>query len=215
MPQNGIWMDGIIALAKGLAKNPDLEYIDLQDNTFTHGDTLSGVEAWASSLPAWKNLHTLNLSDCVLSPEGSSEAPALIAALASGSNPKLRSLSLQNNNLEKETFALVAENIGAGFGNLSSLELQWNEYDEDDDDVLEHVKTIRSAMRKRRGRLIVTDEDEEEDEAEAEAEAVEGEAETLVEADIKAEETGEPQAPPSKEDDDLAQLMSKVTINNS
>ena len=49
----------------------------------------------------------------------------------------------------------------------------------------------------------------------AEAEAVEGEAETVVETDIKAEETEEPRAPTSKEDDDFARLMSKVTINNS
>ena len=46
MVQNGIRMEGITYLVKGLAKNPDIQHIDLQDNTFTVDGELSGVEAW-------------------------------------------------------------------------------------------------------------------------------------------------------------------------
>ena len=69
MVQIGIRMDGITALARGLAKCPDTEYIDLQDNTYTVDGELSGVETRAEALASWPNIHTLNLSDCVLSAE--------------------------------------------------------------------------------------------------------------------------------------------------
>lgn len=35
MPQNGITADGIAALARAFGKNPNLQIIDLNDNTFT------------------------------------------------------------------------------------------------------------------------------------------------------------------------------------
>lgn len=96
MPQNGIRMNGITALARGLAKCANLQYIDFQDNTFTEDGAVTGLNAWTEALPSWFELQTLNLSDCVLSSEG--EIPVLISALAEGSNPKLHTLQLQNNN---------------------------------------------------------------------------------------------------------------------
>ncbi|KAK2465381.1 hypothetical protein APHAL10511_002735 [Amanita phalloides] len=104
MPQNGIRMDGITALARGLKKCPNLRHLDLQDNTFTSDGKLSGVDAWTNALSSWPGLHTLNLSDCVLSTEG--EIPTLVRAIASGSNPKIHTLQLQNNDLDTETFEL-------------------------------------------------------------------------------------------------------------
>lgn len=194
MPQNGIWIDGITALAGGLAKNPELRHIDFQDNTFTKEGALGGVQAWADSLPSWPELHTLNLSDCVLSGKG--EIPSLVSTLAEGSNPKLRSLSLQNNNLEGETFALIKEHIAGNLKGLMYLELQWNDIEEDD----ENLDSIGFTMKQRGGKLFVNDEDEEEDEVAQEAEE---------------EEEKEPVAPsPATKDvaDELADLMKKVEI---
>lgn len=48
MPQNGIRMEGIEAIVKGLRANPDLEVLDLQDNTATE----KGSRAIATSLPS-------------------------------------------------------------------------------------------------------------------------------------------------------------------
>ena len=48
MPQNGIRMEGIEAIVKGLRSNPDLEVLDLQDNTATE----KGSRAIAASLPS-------------------------------------------------------------------------------------------------------------------------------------------------------------------
>jgi Ran GTPase-activating protein 1 len=47
MPQNGIRMEGIEAIVKGLQKNPNLQWLDLQDNTATE----KGSRAIAESLP--------------------------------------------------------------------------------------------------------------------------------------------------------------------
>jgi Ran GTPase-activating protein 1 len=47
MPQNGIRMEGIEAIVKGLRSNVNLQVLDLQDNTATE----KGSRAIAASLP--------------------------------------------------------------------------------------------------------------------------------------------------------------------
>ncbi|KAJ7079794.1 hypothetical protein B0H15DRAFT_858081 [Mycena belliarum] len=157
MPQNGIRMEGVTALAAGLSQCPELRHIDLQDNTFTADGEVSGVEAWTEALKAWPELTTLNLSDCVLSGDG--EVPVIITALAGGSNPKLHTLQLQNNNLDTETFMTLASGVSK-MSSLMLLELQWNDAEEDD----ENLKTLALHMKRRGGKLLATDDDEEEDE---------------------------------------------------
>ncbi|KAF9011273.1 hypothetical protein BDQ17DRAFT_1510985 [Cyathus striatus] len=113
MPQNGIRMEGVTALARGLAKCATLEHIDLQDNTFTAEGEVTGIEAWTEALPKWPELRVLNLSDCVLSAEG--EIPLLVTALATGSNPKLHTLQLQNNNLKHRRFHFLRRALWTAF----------------------------------------------------------------------------------------------------
>ena len=212
MVQNGIRMDGITSIAKGLAKCPDIEYIDLQDNTFTVDGELTGVEAWAEALASWPKLHTLNLSDCVLSAEG--EVPEIINALSLGSNPNLHTLQLQNNNLETRTFAVLAGAVSEGLQNLKTLELQWNDVEEDD----ENLENIALSLKQRGGKLFASDEEEEEEEIEEEEGKEEEEEGKEAEAEEKAEEeprtveeTSIRQNQPDSTDD-LAELFSKVTI---
>ncbi|KAJ7195509.1 hypothetical protein GGX14DRAFT_676853 [Mycena pura] len=168
MPQNGIRMDGVAALARGLAQCPHLRHIDLQDNTFTAGGAVAGLEAWAAALRAWPELTTLNVADCVLS-QGAGEVPLVVAALAGGSNAKLHTLQLQNNNLEAETFLALASGIEKMPG-LMRLELQDNDGVEDD----ENVEALALHLKRRGGKLVATDEEEEEEE-EDEAEAADAE----------------------------------------
>lgn len=210
MPQNGIRMEGIIELAKGLAKNPTLESIDFQDNAFTVGEDLAGIEAWSEALSSWPELHTLNLSDCIISTEG--EVPSLLTALVGGSNPKLKKLQLQNNNLETASFKLLAGVIGTTLKNIQRLELQWNEVEEDD----EHIETLSDSLKQRGGKLIATEEDEEEDEQE-EGEEETAEEEIKKEAPVVAEAIKEENKEPSvKEEDtstdDLIAKLSEVKI---
>ena len=207
MVQNGIRMDGITALARGLAKCPDIEYIDLQDNTFTVDGELTGVEAWAEALASWPSLHTLNLSDCVLSAEG--EVPEIINALCLGSNPKLHTLQLQNNNLETRAFAVLAGAASKGLQNLKTLELQWNDIEEDD----EHLEKLSLTLKQRGGKLFASDEDEEEEEEEEEKEEEKEERgeEEAEEKAIKVDETPIGKKEPDSADA-LADLFSKVAI---
>ncbi|KAF8685392.1 hypothetical protein AX14_004014 [Amanita brunnescens Koide BX004] len=184
-------MEGITALARGLAKCPNLRHLDLQDNTFTSDGKVSGIAAWTDALTSWPELHTLNLSDCVLSTDG--EIPTLVAAIANGSNPAIHTLQLQNNNLDTATFELLATSVSSSLSGLMKLELQWNEIDEDD----EYLETIALTLKQRGGKLYAADEEEEEEEEEDQE----------PEEDVKEEK-------PVKDEteDDLANLMSKVNL---
>ncbi|KAF9552263.1 RNI-like protein [Agrocybe pediades] len=201
MVQNGIRMEGITALARGLAKNPGIQHIDLQDNTFTVDGELTGVEAWTEALSSWPELHTLNLSDCVLSTDG--EVPTLIESLAKGSNPKLHTLQLQNNNLENASFGVLAGAISEGLANLMTLELQWNDVEEDD----EHIESLALSLKQRGGKLFATDDDEEESEEEKEEKEDEEDDKEEEEAKILVPETVP--AKPKDDTDELADLLNK------
>ncbi|KIM43015.1 hypothetical protein M413DRAFT_443832 [Hebeloma cylindrosporum] len=208
MVQNGFRMEGITHLARGLAKNPGIQHIDLQDNTFTVDGELSGVEAWTESLASWPELHTLNLSDCVLSSDG--EVPSLIESLAKGSNPKLHTLQLQNNNLETASFEVLAGAISEGLRSLMALELQWNDVEEDD----EHLENLSLSLKQRGGKLFASDEEDEEEEEkkEQEEEEAEEEAREKEEEGKKAIAPEVSPTPSADAADDLANLLSKVEI---
>lgn len=193
MPQNGIRMAGSVALAEGLAKNAALEVLDLQDNTLSQpGDT-----AFATALSSWPSLHTLNLSDCVLSEEG--EIPQVIDTLAKGSNLLLRTLQLQNNNLENGTVSVLAGAIGTHLKLITRIEFQENDAEEDEVEVV----TLMENLIARGGKFVFSDEDEEEEEEEEDEleDAEEGEGSVFGEAD--------------KEADDLADLMGNVSLTGS
>lgn len=208
MPQNGIRMVGITALAKGLSKCKGLKRIDLQDNTFIEEGAETGLRAWYEALPSWPELNILNLSDCVLSEDG--DVPLILEALAAGSNPKLRSLELQNNNLDVKAFELLAGAISTQLLSLKSLALQWNEVDEDD----ESLVTLGDTLKMRGGKLLISDEDEEEElkvEEEEEKEEEEGE-DKEVEKEALQRETTSAKKEQDKSADELANLLAKVTI---
>lgn len=193
MPQNGIRMDGIAKLAGGLARCPNLEYLDLQDNTFGR----AGSVAMAEALPVWAKLTFLNFSDCVLSDEREGVS-AVIGVIANGSNPKLQTLQLQNNNMETESFALLAEGISK-LPNLKTLQLQWNEVDDDED---KHIQTLVQSLKQRGGKVFLGDDEEEEEEEEETATGG-------VEAGGKDEDAVKTSAAV----DELADLLVKTTID--
>ena len=200
MPQNGIRMDGSVALAKGLAKNAGLELLDLQDNTLSQ----SGDQAFASALPSWQDLHTLNFSDCVLAEEG--EIPQVIEALAKGSNPRLRTLQLQNNNLENNSVDVLARAIGTHLKAVTKIEFQENDAEEDD----EGIELLKENLIVRGGKFLFSDEDEEEEEEEDELhDAEEGDVSAEF-AEFAEASGGEDEA--DQEANKLADLLDKVTL---
>jgi Ran GTPase-activating protein 1 len=201
MPQNGIRMAGSVALARGLAKNAALEYLDLQDNTLAQ----AGDQAFATSLHSWPKLRTLNFSDCVLSEEG--EIPQVIGALAKGSNPLLRTLQLQNDNLDDGTVDVLADAIETHLKEVTRIEFQENDADEDN----AVIQTLKEALTARGGIFLFSDEDEEEEEEEEDElqDAEEGEeTEEFMEARGEKDDA-------DKEADQLADLLNQVSLDKS
>lgn len=126
MPQNGIRMEGVKAIAKGLANNRDLQILDLQDNTMTK----SGTRSLVKHLPSWPDLRELNLSDCLL---GKAGGIALATSLSFGSNPKLETLKLAFGEFDKRTVEILSVAIAQHMPGLKSLDLCGNRVSEEDD----------------------------------------------------------------------------------
>lgn len=135
MPQNGIRMEGIAALAKGLAACPTLEVLDLQDNTATR----SGTRAIVRQLTKWPHLREINLSDCLL---GKAGGIALATSLSVGSNPKLETLKLQYGEFDKRTIEILAVAITQHLKELKTLEINGNQADPED----ECIEKLREAL---------------------------------------------------------------------
>ena len=138
MFQNGIRMEGIeIITTEGLAYNPDLRVLDLQDNTAT----LKGSRAIAATLPKWPQLQTLNLDDCLLKPRGGA---LVLSQLAKGSNPELEKIQLSYCDLDRSALELLARAI-EGYGEkLEFVDINGNWAEEED----ECVEKIKKALEK-------------------------------------------------------------------
>lgn len=200
MPQNGIRMDGIAALAGGLAKNQKLESLDLQDNCAKG----SGTRALAKALSSWPDLRTLNLSECLL---GGRAGIALAMALGRGSNPKLETLKLQLGELDHRSLSILAKAIHDHGSKLTTLEINANRADPEDQCILD----IKAALAEHGHEDALDELDEMEDyEEEEESEEEEKGAE---EEEEEEEEEKEPVKKEDKEADELANLMAKASLN--
>ncbi|XP_043248274.1 ran GTPase-activating protein 1 [Colletes gigas] len=93
MPQNGIYYQGITAIANGLSTNPGLRILNLNDNIVGP----KGAQALAKALPNFQNLEEFNLGDCLLKTEGSI---TLAEALGiEGNHPSLTEVNLSYNEI--------------------------------------------------------------------------------------------------------------------
>jgi Ran GTPase-activating protein 1 len=197
-----------------------LRVSEIADNAMHIDDGTEGTQAFADALSSWPVLERLDLSDCVLAHEEADAPPSLFDALAKGTNMKVHTLLLQNNNLDVAAFKKLGENVVGKLPALKRLEVQWNEVEEDE----EAVEALRDALVARGGKLFLTDENEEEagelekaeeedDETKEEPEPEKGST-TEPEADAKKDvKTGVPVV--DKTADDLADLLSKVSISGS
>lgn len=128
LANNGLRREGMeLLVSQGLARLPELEVLDLQDNIFTQrGGT---HRALAAAAAGWPNLWSLNLNDSLL---GSRGAALLIAALAAVRPSRLEVLRLAGNNLNQGNTAALAAAFGS-LGMLRLLELNMNNFSEDDE----------------------------------------------------------------------------------
>lgn len=131
LKQNGIRQEGIeLLMEKGLSYCPDIERLDLQDNTFT----VKGSRALVKELPKWTKLVELAISDCLLSSKG---GRLLGQALIDVPVPTLEILRLQFNEIDSKGVKLIFNAIKENLSKLQTLELNGNYFSEDDSTVEE------------------------------------------------------------------------------
>lgn len=199
LKQNGIRQDGIVALLKkGLAKCPQLELLDLQDNTFTN----KGAKALVQVYGEWPEIVELGISDCLLSGKGS---VALGNALRDGKPlEKLEVLRLQFNEMSLDGAEALYEALEKNLPNIKVLELNGNCFPEDED-VVERITKLFEE--RGHGELDELDEMEEPDSdaEESEDESEEDEDEEDKDGDV---------VPETKDQavDDLADELEKAHI---
>lgn len=119
MPQNGIFHEGIAALAEAFSVNPNLRIINLNDNTFTP----KGASAMADKLPSMQNLEVINFGDCLLRTAG---AKHIAKALASG-HRKLQELHMDSNEIAVAGGLAIAHSM-INKENLEVLNLDYNQF---------------------------------------------------------------------------------------
>ncbi|PJF19839.1 Rna1p [Paramicrosporidium saccamoebae] len=117
LPQNGIRPEGIAELSNGIAANPTLIQLNLQDNTFTS----TGSQAFARALKQLKSLKVLNIGDCLL---GSDGCEMVITSLASSQCP-IELLNLQYNEMDEQGLEHLTKNLHE-FTSLKVLMLNGN-----------------------------------------------------------------------------------------
>ncbi|KAF9434478.1 hypothetical protein BGZ76_007967 [Entomortierella beljakovae] len=190
MPQNGIRMEGIEALAAGLTKCPGLEILDLQDNTFTE----RGCRAFAAALPVWTELKRLNFGECLLKNKGTIQ---LSRALAQGKNTKIESIDFTYAEMRENGVLELASVISNHLPNLSKLELNGNQVDEDS----ASIDAIRDALARHGNDDALGELDDMED---PESDSDEG-----------SDEDKEEEEEEEKIDDELADLTAKLSLEIS
>ncbi|KAF8966844.1 hypothetical protein BGZ46_000314, partial [Entomortierella lignicola] len=188
MPQNGIRMEGIEALAAGLTKCPGLEILDLQDNTFT----IRGCRAFAAAIPTWSGLKRLNFGECLLSNKGTI---LLSQALAQGKNTKLESIDFTFAEMRENGVLELASVISGHLPNLTKLELNGNQVEEDS----ASIDAVRDALSRHNHHDALGDLDDME----------EPDSDEDKDEDEEEEEEGEEKDEKSVEDE-LAELTAKL-----
>ncbi|KAK2834922.1 hypothetical protein FQN49_006778 [Arthroderma sp. PD_2] len=187
MTQNGIRQDGIVLLLDlGLQHAPELEVLDLQDNTFT----MTGSRVLARVITGWPNIRELSLSDCYLKGKG---AILVAKSLAKGENKKIETLRLAYNDITGAGLKEFAECAKSSLPALKRVELNGNKLNEEDLNLV----TLRDLLEERKEKLGKEDEDEtawgldELDELESEEEDEDEEEEEEPESDEEVAEMAE------------------------
>lgn len=186
LPQNGIYHEGIAALANGLMSNKNLRILNLNDNTFT----VKGARHMAQALRHLDNLEVINFGDCLLKTAGAKE----IANSLKDGHSALKEVNLGNNEVALDGGLAIVEAL-KGKPDLESLELDGNKFGPEGVNMLE---AIMEAVGKIEALCAFSDDEgvddeEEEDEEEAHEEegdsAVKGRSEKeYIEASCSAEE---------------------------
>ena len=103
-------------------RQPELEVLDLQDNTFT----ILGSRALADVALGWPSLRELGVGDCMLSARGSIK---IAETLAAGAHKKLEILRLQYNGINAKGVEAISHSAKNALPALKKIELNGNKFD--------------------------------------------------------------------------------------
>ena len=123
MPQNGIYHEGIEALADAWGNNPKLRILNINDNTLTE----KGAMHLAAALKKLKHLELLNIGDCLLKTNG---AKLIAEALKESGAERLEELYMDSNEIRIEGGLAVVEALKSA-NNLKKLMLDGNQFGDD------------------------------------------------------------------------------------
>eukprot|EP00039_Didymoeca_costata_P001567 m.53351 g.53351 ORF g.53351 m.53351 type:complete len:537 (+) comp10861_c0_seq2:79-1689(+) len=200
--QNGIFVEGIVAMAKAMACNKDLEILNLSDNYVKH----SGGRAVARAIKNCPNMKYIAMTDTGLKNDG---GLAVAQALASAS--KIEVLDLRFNDMTLK----VAEALAVSLGdkkNLRVVNLNANSYGSKGRDLLKKSGSLGSVMPDPESDEEDDDEDEE-DESEGEGEDDDVDFVDTPEEEYFGLKPPQPKSsPPIKfsEDNDMPEMVSQL-----
>lgn len=199
--QNGIRMKGLETIVlQGLAKNPHLRIIDLQDNTAT----LRGARAVATALSQWPNLSELQLSETLLRPRG---GRMVVESLAARPFPAMSKIGLAFCDLGPDSVAGLSDVVRA-MPKLQHVDVNGN-FVEEDGPELEALREALEAMG-HADALAETDE--------MDPEGIEDLSEDEDISDRESEDEAEAQEPtpaPKGEDEELAQQLGGLGLGGA
>jgi Ran GTPase-activating protein 1 len=121
LPQNRINAEGFMALFAGLEQNPDLQWIEVNDNCLSDESAFTSLSRTVGCL---QYLSVLNIGDSLL---GDAGALLLLLALHS-SNPHLLQLNLQYNELKSEAVGEELVRLVLEKEDLELLNIKGNDF---------------------------------------------------------------------------------------
>lgn len=121
LPQNRINAEGFMALFAGLEQNPDLQWIEVNDNCLSDESAFTSLSRTVGCL---QYLSVLNIGESLL---GDAGALPLLLALHS-SNPHLLQLNLQYNELKAETVGEELVRLVLEKEDLELLNIKGNDF---------------------------------------------------------------------------------------
>lgn len=196
--QNGIRMKGIETIVlDGLAHNPNLRIVDMQDNTAT----LRGARAVAKALPKWPLLSELQLSETLLRPRG---GRMIIETLSKGYK-RMTKLGFAFCDLGPESLTGLSD-VVRGMPALEHVDVNGNFVEEDGPE----LEALREALRAIGKAEALADTDE------MDPEGLEDLSEDEDISDRESEDEAEAEEPvvaPAKEDDELAKELGAMGID--
>lgn len=137
MYQNGIRQEGVEQLMLGgLKHSPELQKLNLEDNTFTG----RGTDAMVEVLESWPGIVEITINDCLLGNEGGLKFSEKVRNAKNLGN--LETLRLQYNEIDHNGLEHIKNAVSDNLKALKQLDLNGNQFKEDH----EHIDSINATF---------------------------------------------------------------------